>query len=725
MTSPRLQVVPKPIEVDMDLYRDFWSGRDENNGMVRMAVEDMVRSGIAPDQLHANGIKLWSGDRNDLLKIMGRTKIDGQSIISTSELAEFPVCDEHGIRQYSRFRLYPPVQDFKYLQPVGIPAMPWIPAKVWKVKEKNNSPLWITEGEKKALKLVQHGENAISLPGVWNFKAGAKDDRADWQDKEMWGCLRDFTLAGRTVFLAFDVDMWTNPGVRFALYELAVKLYSRGAVVRIAQWSGGKGIDDHLFQAPFVDSAISNVKEMARDIFDFILKDHLHEVIRAVSRVELSPVLAEQLENSVSKALNISRHALRKEINHRREKNIGVPDFVEGLNKKYALIHGLSEVWDCEGTSSMKVDAFKHLIPFESKRWLENTKKRIVKREDIVFEPQGAGDHQINLFKGWPLVPDIGKPHQKLVDHVLHLSDYDEETCHWLTCWLAWPLQNPGAKMATAVVIHGAQGTGKNILFDAVLNIYGDYGDVVDQKTIESDFTGWLSRKLMMVADEVVSNLQQVQVKNRIKGLVTGATSWINRKGIEPRVEANHCNLVFLSNEDVPLLIDSDDRRFCVIRCDKVESKDYYKQIAEEIEAGGAAGLYAYLLNYSCEGFDGAHAKPLMTEAKKTLGQLCERTPEKFIRAWRAEEVPVNCMTTLARQIYALYVIWCSETNEHAVTECRFGRIMSKSYLKKHTRKGTVYQILKDIEELTDEDVEFFQKKMDDYRRSVIGNKAK
>ncbi|MBF0501474.1 MAG: DUF3854 domain-containing protein [Candidatus Riflebacteria bacterium] len=724
MNQPaHLKVVPKPITVDIDLYRPFWTGRDPSNGLVRLAVEDMVRSGILPGTLERNNVRLWNNGRDELMKSLGRTRIDGLEILPSCELAEFRNCDEHGTYKYSRFRLYPEVNGLKYLHPHGVPAMPWIPKTVWDVKSKNNAPIWITEGEKKALKLVQHGEHAISLPGVWNFKAGGKDRHSGWQDKELWGCLREFQLAGRTIYLAFDSDLWTNPSVRYALYELSIKLYALGSLVRIAIWHGGKGIDDHLVAAPFIENAIIAIKEGSRDLFSFIVPDHQSEVLRALAIIDLSPVMAEQLEAAVAKTLGISRHALRKEIRHRKDKD-GVSDYLARLNERFALIHGFSEIWDCELAQSMKVEAFKHLLPFEGKRWLDSARKRVIRMENIVFEPAGAAETQINLFRSWPLPPDKNKPCDNIIKHLLHVAG-DEASCHWLTCWLAWPLQNPGAKMATSIVVHGGQGTGKSILFETILKIYGEYGAVIDQKTLEADFTGWLSRKLFIIADEVISNFQQVQVKNRIKGLVTGGSVWVNRKGIEPREEANHVNLVFLSNEDLPLLIDQDDRRFFVIRCDQKEDGFYYKAIADEVANGGAAGLYRYLLDYDCSDFEGTHTKPPMTDAKHELARLCERTPEKFLRAWKDGEIPVNYMTARARQIFTLYCLWCSESNENAISETKFGKAISKVFPKKAIRIGAAYQVLKPITEMTQEDVDFFQEKLEAYRKLIVSTKAR
>ncbi len=70
----------------------------------------------------------------------------------------------------------------------------------------------------------------------WNFKAGGKSDLNN--DKGLWQELQSFEWRGRTVYLAFDMDLWTNSAVRSALYELAFKLFDRGASVKIATWEG-------------------------------------------------------------------------------------------------------------------------------------------------------------------------------------------------------------------------------------------------------------------------------------------------------------------------------------------------------------------------------------------------------------------------------------------------------------------------------------------------------
>jgi len=58
--------------------------------------------------------------------------------------------------------------------------------------------------------------------------------------------------------------------------------------------------------------------------------------------------------------------------------------------------------------------------------------------------------------------------------------------------WLAFPLQHIGAKMTSALLLHGPQGVGKNIIFErAMLAIYGRYGAIIGQDQIDSKPNKW------------------------------------------------------------------------------------------------------------------------------------------------------------------------------------------------------------------------------------------
>jgi hypothetical protein len=119
--------------------------------------------------------------------------------------------------------------------------------------------------------------------------------------------------------------------------------------------------------------------------------------------------------------------------------------------------------------------------------------------------------------------------------------------------------------MESAVVMHGEEGLGKNFFWDVVSRIYRDYATVITQNELESQFNTWSSRKLFMVANEVVSRSELREHKGRLKNYITERELQINEKLLPLRTERNHMNFVFLSNETQPLALDRTDRRYLVI----------------------------------------------------------------------------------------------------------------------------------------------------------------
>ncbi|MFP3345258.1 DUF5906 domain-containing protein, partial [Halomonas sp. SIMBA_159] len=79
----------------------------------------------------------------------------------------------------------------------------------------------------------------------------------------------------------------------------------------------------------------------------------------------------------------------------------------------------------------------------------------------------------------------------------------------------------------------GPQGTGKNMFFDEYMKLFGDYGRVLDQAALEDKFNDWASRKLFLLADEVVARTEVYHLKNKLKALITGDRIRINPKNIQ------------------------------------------------------------------------------------------------------------------------------------------------------------------------------------------------
>ncbi|MEA3278873.1 MAG: hypothetical protein U9Q81_26985, partial [Pseudomonadota bacterium] len=67
----------------------------------------------------------------------------------------------------------------------------------------------------------------------------------------------------------------------------------------------------------------------------------------------------------------------------------------------------------------------------------------------------------VNLFRGWPVVPREGRC-ERLLELLYYLCGESDNVFDWVLRWTAYPLQHPGAKMRTAILMHGPEGTGKN-----------------------------------------------------------------------------------------------------------------------------------------------------------------------------------------------------------------------------------------------------------------------
>ena len=309
-------------------YSYFLNGLSVNAEGVKLALDDIRKSGLSPQILEKAQIRIFNGTPGVLHKRCGYAPLaDGQTVLTVCTVVEIPYFDENNDVIFYRFKLVPSLEgkqekDVKYLHPHGQPAIPYILPHIWQEKDKANKPLWVTEGEKKALKLIQHDQAAIALSGVWNFKA-SKNAPSD-EHKDLWSHLKAFEWKGRTVYLAFDSDLSTNPHVQYAVWELAVRLCGLGAVIKFVTWepSEGKGIDDYLVyretKGEDAGQVLNTLTKQAKALEHSLHPDHEEAIVRALSVVPLPPLKWERLLKEAARALKVKPQSLEQEIANRR-----------------------------------------------------------------------------------------------------------------------------------------------------------------------------------------------------------------------------------------------------------------------------------------------------------------------------------------------------------------------------------------------------------------------
>lgn len=332
---------------------------------------------------------------------------------------------------------------------------------------------------------------------------------------------------------------------------------------------------------------------------------------------------------------------------------------------QFTLIYGTDTAFDDRrrmiiGLGPLRSAAGKSLV----RMWLEHPGRRTVLPEQVGFDPAGTNDQVVcNLWGGWPTVAKQGECGAllRILEHLCSREDKPREVFNWVLRWLAFPLQHPGAKMQTALLIHGPEGTGKNTVFGAVRQAYGRYGFTFTQVELESQFNGIFSGKLFGIGNEVVSRAELYHQQGRMRNMITESEWPINEKNLPARMEQNHCNMVFFSNRIDIAKLDPDDRRYCVIWTPDPADASLYLEAKAELEAGGAAALHWHLLHDVQLGGFNEHTKPPMTRAKRELIGLGMDSTERFWREWSEDDGELRplYMPCIGAQLYTAYQLFC------------------------------------------------------------------
>ena len=364
---------------------------------------------------------------------------------------------------------------------------------------------------------------------------------------------------------------------------------------------------------------------------------------------------------------------------------------VTRLQRSFALIYGTDTVFDGDERMLIRIGALRHAYGKAVKVWLESPLRQTIKQDDVVFDPRHP-KRPYNLFGGLPNAPRAGRCNL-ILDLVDYLVGGRADLRDWVLKWIAYPLQHVGAKMATSIVMRGPQGGGKNMLWECVRDIYGPFGTLITQSELESQYNDWMSAKLFVIGNEVLSRREKWQLGGKLKNLVTEAQVPIQAKYMPSRLENNCCNLVFLSNDLLPVPLEEGNRRYLVIDAPHPhpDGQAFYKAVAEQIHNGGREAFHDYLVNLDLDGFD-PHTKPLATEAFQEALELSLAPSELFARRWKAKDLPLlqsgdAGVTIGAGAIDDLYLVfrrWCEREGErHVDTQTRFARTLSVGGFRK------------------------------------------
>lgn len=372
------------------------------------------------------------------------------------------------------------------------------------------------------------------------------------------------------------------------------------------------------------------------------------------------------------------------------EHNVNVANnlTIQELLENFVVLANSEEAWNIKERKTWLIKYIRNAYPNIFDLWFKSPERKMIPRQNLIFDPKQEHDHDenyINIYRGLNIDvmrdqydeqlsrPEVFDDCQGIITLIHDLCDGEEIAVQFLLKWIAFPLQNIGAKMATCVLMHGhIHGSGKSLMFGTIMKkIYGEYHTTVGQAQLDNQYNEWIENKLFGVFEEIVDNKKKHNVMGMIKHLITGETLYVSKKFVSGWEMNNHLNTVFLSNNTQPLPIEEKDRRFLVLNPNKDLDGELHEKVMQEIKTNGVKAFYTYLMGLDLSNFH-EHVKPPMTRAKKTMIDYSRAGFDTFYHEWVNGDTKYPYISCKSEQLYKAFGQWSRTTGEHQISMKRF-----------------------------------------------------
>ena len=223
------------------------------------------------------------------------------------------------------------------------------------------------------------------------------------------------------------------------------------------------------------------------------------------------------------------------------------------------------------------------------------------------------------------------------LDHCRRLVPEAAELEHILDV-MAFKVQNPRVKINHAVLHGGKGGCGKDTMWAPFIwSVCGPHEKnkgLIDNDSLSSQWGYQLEAEIVVLNELKEPNAADRRVlANRLKPIIAAPPEMlsINRKGLHPYDMVNRIFMLAFTNEDMPITLDSDDRRwFCVWSDAPKMTYDAAAALWGWYKAGGFEAVAAWLHTRDVSRF-GPQAMPPMTEYKQKLIYVGMSSAEGYV----------------------------------------------------------------------------------------------
>ena len=400
---------------------------------------------------------------------------------------------------------------------------------------------------------------------------------------------------------------------------------------------------------------------------------------------QFETLIPESIENKIVRELN-KKHAIvhTDQFYILTEKPHSLYDGIDfSLESKQSFLN-MYENQNFNGSDGKNYNSAKFWLKHESRRQYPN---------GIAFDPT-TREHtngRYNIWKGFSVNPKKGVC-QLFKNHILEvICSGNKEYYRYVFSWMAHIVQKPH-ELLPGLVLMGEQGTGKNTFVDALGLIFGSHYlplDNIDQ--FLGNFNFHLKNAVLIHGNEAVWGGNKKEL-GKLKAMVTEKFCVIEGKGKDQIAMRNFKHLILSSNEDWPVHLDRDDRRFFVLKISNKYKQDqnYFKKLHKELKTDGLQALLYDLLNEDISEFN-PNVIPQSLEAFEIKMQSAPST-EKYIyevlkigsfdigkggqsEHWRTNRDKYSILTDT---VFVDYKDWCEHQGIRPEIETALGRAIKK-----------------------------------------------
>ena len=275
------------------------------------------------------------------------------------------------------------------------------------------------------------------------------------------------------------------------------------------------------------------------------------------------------------------------------------------------------------------------------KEWLDDENLLIFNKSDFLpyngVNKINDNDTIYNLFNGYNEkilslynINNKDKILKPFFELLYSICGENDKYSDYFIKFLAHMIQKPNEKIPICFILKGKQGTGKNLLLNAISNIIGKEYYITSSKP--EDFFGNYAegfyRKILVNMNECEGK-DTFDFEGKIKSFITEDTININPKFIRPTEIRNVARIIITTNKSNPIPIDvkSIDRRFVVFQgTDKYLDKKYNTIFWEKLNKHFnkdefIACLYDYFNSININNYNWMKYRPI-TEEYKNMWRL-------------------------------------------------------------------------------------------------------